>query len=116
MYAADITSIAKAATHATQGTTIDVTDARQVAIQPYATGGNASASGNVQFFISVSLDGVKWSTGVPITIYLNGTTEVVSEAWNLNVDPIRYIRVESIDNNDADYTATAVNVAIWGNW
>ena len=83
-------------------------------MQPYATGGNASASGNVTFYISGSLDGEKWSKGIPITIILNGTTEVVAEPWKLDLEQARYIRVESIDNDDADYTATNVNVTIWG--
>ena len=115
MYSADISSIAKASTHSTPGTTIDVTKAPGAAVQPYATGGNASATGNVTFYISGSLDGVKWSPGVPITIILNGTTEVVAEPWKLDLEQARFIRVESIDNDDADYTATNVNVIIWGN-
>ena len=114
MYSADISSIAKASTHSTPGTTLDVTKAPGASVQPYATGGNASATGNVTFYISGSLDGVKWSPGIPITIALNGTTEVVSEPWKLDLEQARFIRVESIDNDDADYTATAVNVLIWG--
>lgn len=115
MYSADISSIAKASTHSTPGTTIDVTKAIGASVQVYATGGNASASGNMTFYISGSLNGERWSPGIPITIALNGTTEVVSEPWKLHLDQAHFIRVESIDNDDADYTATAVNVDIWGN-
>ena len=115
MYVADIASIAKAASHSTPGRTVDVTDVHGVAVQPYATGGNASASGNVRFHFSGSLDGERWSTGIPITIALNGTTEVVAEPWEFRTGQMRYLRVESIDNDDADYTATLVNVLIWGN-
>lgn len=114
MYSADISSIAKASTHSTPGTTIDVRKAPGASVQLYVTGGNASATGNVTFYISGSLDGVKWSKGIPITIILNGTTEVVSEPWKLDLEQAQYIRVESIDNDDADYTATNVNVIIRG--
>jgi hypothetical protein len=114
MYAANIASIAAAGSHTTAGTTIDVSNVRRVSVQPFMTGGNASATGNVTFYITTSIDGSTWSsTGVPITVKMSGASKIVSEAWNLDVSGAVFIRIGSIANADASYTTTLLNANIW---
>jgi len=113
--ASDIASIAKATT-ITEGTdfdsqVIDVTDVDVIVLQGKVTGGNASASGNVTFTILGTLDDSLWDTVAVATlvIAMSGASQIV-QSDPLDVRGYRSLKLGSIQNADASYTATVVNL------
>ena len=113
--ASDITSIAVNSNGTFTAVAQDVGDVDQVALQGYATGGNASCSLDVIFKLIGCLDGTLWDT-VPFgefRVTLNGTTQVV-KSDQLDVRGYRQIKLLSIFNSETQtgYTATAVNLLL----
>ncbi len=113
MYDADIASIAAATTYATDSNAIDVSDVEIVAVQGKATGGNASAVGVIDINLVGSVDGTNYDTVVFATVSfaLSGAAEVRGSGL-VNVRGLNKLKVTSIKNNDASYTADSVNVFI----
>jgi hypothetical protein len=113
MYVADITSIAAAGSHTTDSTAMDVSDVEVVAVQVKSTGGNASISGNLVVKIVGSVDGTNFDTQIFATATLVQTTNSEERATALvNVRGLNSIKVTEIENEDASYTSTSVNVFI----
>ncbi len=85
-----------------------------LAVQVTVTGGNASASGDVDFNLIGSVDGVVWDTitALTVTITMAGTATIV-KSDQLDVGGYKYLRLGSIQNKDGSYTATLVH-ARWG--
>ena len=121
LIASDIESIAKAST-AVNGSEftavpLEVWDLDTVVLSLYATGGHASASGNVEFKIVGSVDGDNWDTEAlvdpsALVIALNGTSKV-QKSYHINVLGLHSIRLQQVENKDSSYAATNVNVR-WG--
>jgi len=114
MYTTDIASIAAASTHTTESdVAMDVSDVEVVAVQLKSTGGDASISGNLVARLVASLDGTNYDTQTYAAVTLIQTTNSEERATELvNVQGIRYLKVKEIENQDASYAATNVNVII----
>jgi len=86
----------------------------KLAVQVFATGGNASASGDVTATFLCSLDGVNWDSLPAVTAHvtMSGVAARCETAW-IDVTNVHSIKLYSLQNADASYTATAVNVR-WG--
>jgi len=116
--AGDVASIA-AATTITDGAgfvshKLPVWDTEWVVFQGHVTGGNASASGQVDFNIVGTVDGVLWDTVtvLTLTITMAGVAQIV-QSDPVDVSGLRMVKIKSIQNKDATYTATLVGLH-WG--
>jgi hypothetical protein len=86
----------------------------------YVKGGNASATGNLIFTLQHSPDADRgsgssnWYDLPTKTITLSGTSVIndTTASFKLNLLGYAFIRLKSIENTDASYTAEA-NVAIY---
>ncbi len=111
-YAADIASIAATATYSTASDEGYFPGSEEIWISCKATGGNASASGNVTFNFVVKGDATQsypTTASFSVVLTLSGTSAVVKDA--IVSFPGKLIKVLSIVNGDASYTATLVNAA-----
>lgn len=116
MYTADVPTIAAGATYATDSRIIDVQRVKHVGLQVYFTGDDAASAGLVTFNVSLSLDGVVFSTAqIPLSELLNGTTKVVGDVWIWDVSALHSIKVDSIENGDPAEAVTLLNVKLWSN-
>lgn len=113
MYETDISSIAAATEDTTDSQNMDVSDVETVAAQIKATGANASASGNVVAKIVTSIDGANFDTTVfaTVTVALSGTSAVRATEL-INIRGCNSLRITAIENEDASFAASSVNVAI----
>ena len=113
--ATDIASIA-AATTTTSFTAVEVPvwDIETIALMAFVTGGHASASGAVDFNFVGSVDGVTWGTNIvkTVTVTMSGAAKIV-KTDQLDMTGYHSLKLYSIQNKDANYTATLVNVW-WG--
>jgi len=114
--ASSIASIA-AATKTTNFTSlvVPVWDVLELMLQGEVTGGNASADGEVDFVLAGRIkDGGTWDTvaAFTLTLDLNGTTAVL-ESGQIDVQGFHSLKLLSVENKDASYTATLVNLN-WG--
>jgi len=111
-YNDDISSIAAASTHSTASDVeFDVSDVEVIAVQLKSTGGNASISGNLVAKLVGSVDGTNFDTQIYATVTLVQSTNSEERATELiNVRGLSKIKVKEIENEDASYAATNVNV------
>lgn len=111
MYVSDIASIAASSSHTTPSDAFDVDDVETIAVQVKSTGANASISGNLTVNLVASVDGTNFDTQVFATVVLVQSDSSEERATELvNVRGLSKIRVNSIENADATYAATNVNV------
>jgi len=112
LYTSDVT-IAAGGTYTTDSREFDVSDVDTVAIQIRATGDNAASAGKVQAKIVARVNDV-YSTEIfdIVEVNLNGTAQVVSPPFLLNVRGVMSLKVTEIVNTDATYGVSGVNVVI----
>ena len=112
-YSSDIASIAAGATYTTDSSAIDVQDVEVMAVQVKGTGANASSAGNLVVQLVASLDNSNYDTTAfhTLTVAFSGSSEV-RETNLVNVPGLRSIKVTSVQNTDATYAVTNVNVII----
>lgn len=96
---------------------VDVQGAEEVLFQARATGGHASASGQVDFKIVVSPDGEQFDSAVfeTISVTMSGAGQVgASKIVPLN--GAKKVRLLQVTNNDGSYSAGDLNLAWGGNF
>lgn len=93
---------------------LDVSGVDRIVFQCEAKGGNASASGTVDFNFAASLDKSTFDTDpiLTITVTMSGVA-VIRGTEGLDVRGIHILRLISIENKDASYAATLVQCR-WG--
>lgn len=117
--ASDLSTIAASGTanHASEFTSnsLDVSDYDSCGLTAYATGANASSSGDVTFYIAGSTDGTNFEdagNAATFTLALNGTATVRVNS-RLNIDHLQKIRLVRIVNGDTSYAVSNINVEVW---
>ena len=93
---------------------LDVSDVDRIVFQCEATGGNASATGEVHFNFVATLNGTDWDTDpvLEIAVTLAGVA-TIRGTEGLDCRGMRTLRLLFVENNDASYTATNVQ-CLWG--
>lgn len=111
LYNSDIASIAAASSSTTDSNVFEVSDVDLIAVQVKSTGANASIAGNLVVKLVGSIDGVNFDTQIFATVTLVQSTNSEERATELiNVRGIASVKVTEIQNEDASYAATSVNV------
>ena len=114
MFDTAIAAIAQAAEDTTDSKTIDVSDVEVVAVQLVSTGENASITGNlVAKLVGAVHPGGQFDTQIFATVTLTQTDNSAEAATGLvNVRGLSELKVTAIENEDATYDATSVQVNI----
>jgi hypothetical protein len=112
--AQDIASIAAAGTYSTTtyAIAIWINGLKQINLTAKLTGGNASAVGPVDFYILLydDADNVPTKESFIMRVVTTGATaQKTPQSFKVKH---RYMKILKVVNNDASYTATAVNLLV----